>query len=241
MTLPNNYYEVLDKGYVGLVNTMGSDLDIANSARVSYNKLSHLDEHGNLSLKDGKLIDFLWKENHTSPFRHCVMSFEIYAPLMVARQHWKHVVASSHIDDQVGWNESSRRYVTENEEFYIPSMEEWRMAPENSKQGSGEPIINSWSVFFSEELKDYVQTGLRLYEKALEQGIAPEMARLFLPAYGMYVRYRWTASLHSIMNFLQLRLDSHSQKEIRDYAEVISRLVQEHFPYAHSLLENKND
>ena len=116
----SNKIDVLDKGYVRLVDTMGNDLSIANAARVSYDKESKTREDGSLNINDQRLIKFLWNERHTSPFRHAAMTFEVYAPLFVARQWWKHAVASTHIDDQNGWNESSRRYITENEEFYIP-------------------------------------------------------------------------------------------------------------------------
>ena len=112
---------VLNLGYVNLLSTMGNDLEVANAARVSYDKRSELNDDLSLKKKDEKLIDFLWKEEHTSPFRHCVLSFEIYAPLMVARQHWKYAVASTFVDDQNGWNESSRRYITEEPAFYIPT------------------------------------------------------------------------------------------------------------------------
>ena len=104
-----------DKGYVRLVDVLGNDLSIVNAARVSYDKESNEFEN-----KDEKLINFLIREGHTSPLRHAALTFEIYAPLMVARQWWKYAVASSQIDDQNGWNESSRRYITEKEEFYIP-------------------------------------------------------------------------------------------------------------------------
>ena len=132
--------DVLDKGYVRLVDTMGTDLSVANAARVSYDKESILREDGSLIIADQRLIKFLWNEKHTSPFRHAAMTFEVYAPLFVARQWWKHTVASTHIDDQNGWNESSRRYITEKEEFYIPKGSDWRSKPENSKQGSGENL-----------------------------------------------------------------------------------------------------
>ena len=110
-----NKIDVLDKGYVRLVDVLGSDLSIVNAARVSYDK-----ESQDITEKDEKLIAFLIREKHTSPLRHAALTFEVYAPLMVARQHWKYAVASTHIDDQNGWNESSRRYITEKEEFYLP-------------------------------------------------------------------------------------------------------------------------
>lgn len=222
--------EVLDKGYVRLVNSWGTELDIANSARVSYDKESKLRDDGSLSLRDQSLIQFLVRDKHDSTLRHCGFTFEVYAPLMVARQWYKHAVASTHVEDQLGWNESSRRYVTENEEFYIPSGSSWRSKPENSKQGSGEPITSGWGTYFSMALAKYVEEGEALYKRAMEEGIAPEQARLFLPAYGMYVRWRWTASLNSVLHFLTLRQGHGAQSEIVEYANIIGELVKEKFP-----------
>jgi thymidylate synthase (FAD) len=228
--------DVLNIGYVGLVSTMGNDLEVANAARVSFDKRSELDITGLLKSKDKKLIDFLWKEEHTSPFRHCVLSFEIYAPLMVARQHWKYAVASTFVDDQNGWNESSRRYITEEPAFYIPTAEDWRSAPENSKQGSGEPINYGLGIELTMRLFNLIEAAEQEYNNALEMGVCAEQARLFLPAYGMYVRYRWTTSLHGVMHFLQQRLAHDAQKEITDYALAMKSLAEEAFPYSLSLV-----
>lgn len=214
---------ILDKGYVRLVDHMGSDLTVVNSARVSFAKASHqLDE------KDEKLIAYLAEHEHTSPFRHASLQFEVYAPLMVARQWWKHVVGSDHIMD--AWNESSRRYITEEAQFYIPSQSEWRSKPENQKQGSGENLIEPIGNAYTEALMKYVDEGIQLYEKAMSEGICAEQARLFLPAYGMYVRWYWTASLQSVAHFIRLREDAHAQKEIRDYAAAIKTLTEVHYP-----------
>lgn len=219
----NEMINVLDKGYVRLVNVMGSDLSVANSARVSYDK-----ESTELSEKDARLIRFLAREGHTSPFRHATLQFEMYAPLMVARQHWKYVVGSDHTMD--AWNESSRRYITEEPTFYIPKANEWRAAPENSKQGSGRPVIPEIGLYYTKNLEKLISEGERLYEKALEEGICAEQARLFLPAYGMYVRYYWTASLQSVAHFLQQRLAHDSQVEIQEYAKAVKALAEPHFP-----------
>jgi thymidylate synthase (FAD) len=239
-TLPEGYLHYLDKGYVGLVDVMGDDLSIANSARVSYNKQSELVD-GELSKRDIRLLEFLWTEGHTSPFRHAVLSFEIYAPLMVARQHWKYAVASTFVDDQNGWNESSRRYITEQEEFYIPRASEWRSAPENSKQGSGKPIASILGYEFTEKLKAVTEAGIRDYEHALQAGIAPELARLFLPAYGMYVRYRWTVSLHGVLNFLQQRIPHDAQYEIQILAKRVRDLAEEKFPHSLAIVNGEID
>lgn len=221
--------KVLDKGYVRLVETMGSDLTIVNAARVSYDKQSH-----ELNDKDRGLIRFLIREGHTSPLRHAMMTFEVYAPLMVCRQHWKYVAGSSFQeatgDNMTAWNESSRRYITEEVTFYVPKADGWRSAPKNSKQGSGEaftPKVGSW---YTERLEKYIREGEELYGMLLREGIAPEQARLFLPAYGMYVRYYWTASLQSVLHFLDQRLASDSQKEIQLYAQAVEQYVIREFP-----------
>jgi len=228
VSIPKNYKQVLDKGYVGLVDKMGGDIDIANAARVSYNKESKLDRDGGLNVKDINLIKFLWKEGHTSPFRHCVMSFEVYAPLMVARQHWKYAVASTFVDDQNGWNESSRRYITEEPSFYVPEF--FRAAPENSKQGSGDDFVPFTNEFWREKLINHIDLSERYYQEALDSGMCAEQARLFLPAYGMYVRYRWTTSLHGVLNFLQQRLEHDAQKEIQEYAIAVRDYVKREYP-----------
>jgi thymidylate synthase (FAD) len=235
MTESSNKIDVLDKGYVRLVDTLGDELSVVNAARVSYDKESKAREDGSLTIADQRLIKFLWDEGHTSPFRHSAMTFEVYAPLMVARQWWKYAVASTHTDDQNGWNESSRRYITENEEFYIPKGHEWRSKPENSKQGSGEALVSDVGGYFTNKLWDTIESGKKLYDKALQAGVAPEQARLFLPAYGMYVRWRWTVSLHGVLNFLEQRLESDAQAEIRDYAVAVKDLTKQSFPYVYEV------
>lgn len=218
-----NTIQVLDKGYVRLVDTMGSDLSVVNAARASFAK-----ESLELDKKDVQLIDFLIRENHMSPFRHAFATFEFKAPLMVARQHWKYVVGSDHTMDS--WNESSRRYVTIEPEFYVPNVDQWRLAPDNKKQGSGGPIGPWIGSVLTDELNRYIEQGEALYTMAMDNGVAAEQARLFLPAYGMYVIYRWTCSLQSVALFLNQRLDEGSQVEIRDYARAVLSLIQPEFP-----------
>lgn len=215
----------LDKGYVIMHEDgcTGSDLTIVNAARVSYDRKST-----EMEARDERLIDFLIREKHTSPLRHAFMQFEVYAPLMVARQWFKHIAGSDHTMD--AWNESSRRYITENEEFYIPAANEWRSKPENSKQGSGDPIADSIGDDFTHNLTRYIQQGERLYNHAMQLGIAPEQARLFLPANGMYVRWYWSASLQAVLHFLDQRLASDAQYEIRVYAQAVEQFVKEKFP-----------
>jgi thymidylate synthase (FAD) len=216
--------EVLDKGYVRLVDHMGGDLSVVNSARVSYAK-----ESKNLSTNDIKLIKFLAREDHMSPFRHATVQFEFYAPLMVARQHWKYVVGSDHTMD--AWNEASRRYITIDVENYIPNPLDWRSKPESSKQGSGGPVSEEVGKEATERLLRQIGLGLIDYEWALENNIAPEQARLLVPsAYGMYTAYYWTASLQSVCHFLNQRLAHDSQLEIQEYAKAVYELVTPLFP-----------
>lgn len=220
-----NKIDVLDHGYIRLVDSMGSDLAVTNAARVSYDK-----ESKEFSDRDDKLINFLWKHNHTAPFRHAVVTFEVYAPLMIARQWFKYSVASAHLDDQQGWNESSRRYVTEEPTFYIPAQDEWRYAPANSKQGSGNPVDPRIGRLVTNELMDYIDEGVKLYEKWQNSEICSEQARLFLPAYGMYVRWRWTTSLSGVLHLLNERLEHGAQFEFQQFAQAVKDLVQPLFP-----------
>jgi len=243
-----NIIKVLDHGYVRLIKWMGDDLDPVNAAKVSFDK-----ESAEFGEKEARLLGFLAREEHTSVFRHSALTYEIYAPLFVARQWFKYAVASSHMEDQLGWNESSRRYVTEEPTFYVPAPNEWRTSPENKKQGSGEPMMSiadpvvfnslsgsmgtrSWNGdyiatpkdygnYWTAALEAYIAEGVLHYDQAMEANIAPEIARLFLPAYGMYVRWRWTASLGAVMHFLHQRLEHDAQVEIQDYAKATRDLT----------------
>ena len=227
--------KVLDKGYVRLVDVMGSDLSVVNSARVSYNKATEV-----LRPEDEKLIRFLANNDHTSPFRHATLQFEIYAPLMVARQWWKYLIGSSHQDPFTAWNESSRRYVTEEIEFYIPTKDAWRSKPENSKQGSGPNLDEKIGGEALQRLIDQIEYGMKNYDWAIENGVATEQARLFIPsAYGLMVRWYWTASLQGVSHFLNQRTDSHAQYEIQMFADAVKSLASEKFPVSLDSLMDK--
>lgn len=220
---------VLNRGYVVLHDVMGDDLTVVNAARCSYARKSEV-----MDEKDKRLIRYLAKHGHTSPFRHAALQFEFKAPLMVARQHFKYIVGSSFQeatgDNMLAWNEESRRYVRDLPTFYIPDADEWRSYPDNIKQGSGDPLPSNVGKLFSEELEEYIEKGVDIYENAIASGIAPEQARLFLPANGLYVRYYWTTSLQALAHFLNQRLADDSQVEIRKYAEAVKELALEKFP-----------
>lgn len=221
--LDSNLRLVLDKGYVRLVDSMGDDRSVVNAARASFAK-----ETTNLTEKDARLIHFLIKEGHWSPFRHAFLTFEFKAPLMVARQHWKYVIGSDHTMD--GWNEASRRYITSDEEFYIPKPDEWRSAPDNKKQGSAEPVSLSIGSLAFQMLMEDVDRQHAHYKWALDAGICAEQARLFLPAYGLYVLYRWSTSLQGVTHFLRQRMADDAQVEIQKYANAVLSISQPLFP-----------
>lgn len=243
----------LDKGYVILQDKMGSDLTVANAARASFMKKA--DE---LTEKDIRLIKFLAREDHSSPFRNCMLSFEIKAPLFVARQWFKYKVGSHHTEDtgshdeiiftnngdDSGFddtfssrNEASRRYLTLEIEHYIPNEDKWRGAPDNMKQGSKGFVDTSLGKEAVQRLLEQVDTGMKDYDWAIENGFAPEQARLFIPSsYGMMTSWYWTASLQSVAHFLNQRLAHDAQHEIQLYAKAVYDLTKEQFPVALSNL-----
>ena len=227
----NKTIDVLDKGYVRYVDHMGSDLTVANAARASFLKES--EEFGE---NDRKLLAYLIRKNEWSPFRHAFVSIEVKAPLMVARQWFKYIKGSDHTME--AWNEASRRYITMEPEFYVPTEDEWRSVPENKKQGSGAPISSDDGGDFTYALNEIINLGLEYYNKALDAGVAPEQARLLLPAYGMYTVWSWTSSINAMAHFLTERLADGAQHEITDYARAVRDLVLPYFPTALAAFED---
>lgn len=217
--------EVLNGGYVKLIDHMGGDNSAVRAARASFAK-----DNPVWNEKDERLLRFLIREGHMSCFRHASVSLQLKVPLFVARQHYKYVVASAHLEDQHGWNESSRRYVTQLPEFHIPANTEWRGTPENKKQGSSGPVDPRIGDVATNELVEYIEQGNKLYEKWMKMGIAAEQARLFLPSYGMFINYQWTVSLANLIHFLQERLAHDAQSEIVEVARAIYRLTRPLFP-----------
>lgn len=217
--------DILDGGYV-IVHpdgVMGSDLTVVNSAKVSYGKRAT-----EMGEREIKLLDFLAREGHTSPFRHATMQFEVRAPLMIARQWYKYVVGAGFQDSMFGWNESSRRYITERNEYHLPEL--FRKAPANSKQGSGAPVGEGLSNHYLNLLAQYQLNGEALYQQAMADGICAEQARLFTPAYGLYVSFCWTASVQAIAHLIAQRTKPDAQWEFQLYANAVKELADEHFP-----------
>ena len=198
---------------VELVDRMGSDLTVVNAARVSFSKHSDsMDE------KDERLINYLAKHGHWTPFAHCFLQFRIKAPLFVARQLVKH---------QVGlvWNEVSRRYVDDEPEMYTPAT--WRGKPENSKQGSTGVATSQY--FPSLYMREVNELAVENYRKMIAQGVAPEMARAILPQ-SMMTEWYWSGSLHAFSRVVKQRTHEHSQEETRVIAEAIRDHCTRYFP-----------
>lgn len=205
---------------VEYVDKMGSDLSVVNAARVSFNKVSTVFDKA-----DGKLIKYLAVHNHWTPFGHTSLSLRIKCPIFVARQLGKH---------QVGlvWNEVSRRYVDDEPEFFWPSS--WRGKPVNVKQGSSDTTIDlQLASCFSEGLVETpwetVRIAALVYEGMIQQGVAPEQARMVLPQNTM-TEFIWTGSIAAFARIAKLRLDPHTQLETQEIAKDISTICSEHFP-----------
>lgn len=208
------------KSRIELINSMGNDLSIVNDARASFEKSSV-----ELSDKDIKLINYLIKHQHTSPFRGVVFKFRVKAPLYICRQWWKHVIASNHNDEQLGWNEKSFRYVAidDSNEFYIPAT--FRIQSKNNKQatiGSLDNDLNQQAIaIYEEQCHDSYQS----YSKLLELGVGREQARgVLIPS--VYTSWVWTVSLQALLNFINLRLGIGAQSEIGAYAQAIVELIE---------------
>jgi thymidylate synthase (FAD) len=208
------------KSRIELIDSMGNDLSIVNDARASFEKSSDL-----LDEKDIKLINYLIKHQHTSPFRGVVFKFKVKAPLYVCRQWWKHVIASNHNDEQLGWNEKSFRYVAiaDDNEFYIPQT--FRKQSKNNKQatiGSLEEELNNQAIAIYQE---QCENSYQAYSKLLELGVGREQARgVLIPS--VYTSWVWTVSLQALLNFIGLRMGTGAQSEIGAYAQAIVELIE---------------
>jgi len=214
---------VLDKGFVRLIEVMGSDLTVVNAARVSFHKESSWDGDISKALndKDKKLISYLAKHKHWTPFAHPQIMLHIKAPISIRTQLFKHKVGFVE-------NEISRRYVTEEPEIYIPK---WRTKPTNgAKQGSEDFLTNEDTLAAAEAMYfEVASDALKTYQWLIGAGIAPEQARFALPQ-GTYTEWYWTGSLAAYARVFKQRIDPHAQWEVREYATAMGSLIQPYFP-----------
>jgi len=212
--------KVLDAGFVELLDTFGDDLTVVNAARVSFHK-----EVAEMSGKDEKLIKYLAKHNHVTPFFHPQARFRLKMPIFVAREWFRH---------QIGFarNEVSRRYVDEQTECYLPDV--CRARDTNVKQGSKATGVedNDAAVAL---IRDSNANAQETYERLLGMGVAPEVARTVLPQ-GMYTEFIETGSLAAYARIARLRTDPSAQREIQLYARGVMSLLTPHFPVSWAAL-----
>ena len=210
------------------IDHMGSDLSVVNAARVSFGK-----KHDSFQDGDTKLINYLAKHKHISPFGHAFASFHVKAPIFVARQLVKHKF--------LRWNEVSRRYVDDEPEFYVPDV--WRGKSADKKQGSdGVVEIDDWSLEVADnayEAGGYSGSALGVYQCLLRQGVAPEQARMVLPQSTM-TEFYWSGSLDAFAAMCRLRCAPDTQYESRLVADQVSTIMQELFPVSWSALMNNS-
>tara|TARA_B110000014_G_scaffold252185_1_gene230280 strand:+ start:535 stop:1239 length:705 start_codon:yes stop_codon:yes gene_type:complete len=226
---------------VKLLSSDASDEAVVNAARVSFDGQgddwhSIPDDYKNDPVK---LINYLAKHEHTSPFRHNSFTLRCKAPVFIARQLGKHQTGLS-------WNEVSRRYVDKDFEFHVP--DEWRSRPEGSlKQGSGEAkeffvtnLLTGERMQYHFAYQDYVALAIEQYDQAIEAGIAPEQARMVLPQ-SMVVEWVWTGNLMSFAHLYNLRIKSNAQVECQEFAKELHKAIAHVMPVSWNALTKQGD
>jgi len=212
-------------GFVECMEVFGSDLTVVNAARVSF-----ANESKELSERDKKLIVYLAKHGHISPFFHPQIRLRLKMPIFVAREWFRHTVGFAR-------NEVSRRYVDFEPELFAAS--EWRERDANKKQGSKSDAVEC-NEEVAQLVADWNKGAIDLYKTLLDKKVAPELARTVLPQ-NMYTEFIETASLSAYARLCNLRLDPQAQAEIREYATLVSRLLEEHFPVSWAALTAPQD
>jgi len=217
--------QVLNKGFVEVIDSLGSDLTVVNSARVSFGKRKEIYDKS-----DRALVRYLAKHKHFSPFRHMVVQFHLKAPEFVMRQWYKHVVGiettSSYPTKDHAWNEISGRY-TPVSDYYIPEI--WRKQSEDNKQASEGELDKLQQKRMSHLYERYLFEVERVYDTMVDAGMAKEQARVVLPL-SQYTEVYWTASFQAIMNFIELRDETTAQWEIQQYAKCLKEMMYEIYP-----------
>ena len=215
--------QVLDKGFIEVIDSLGNDLTVVNSARVSFGKRKEVYDKS-----DERLVRYLAKYKHFSPFRHLQVQFHVKAPEFVMRQWYKHVVGiettSNSATKDHAWNEISGRYVPV-EDFYTPSV--FRKQSEDNKQATEGAIDDQAKALHHWEMAMFHTK--KQYQKLLDMGVGKEQARAILPL-NQYTEVYWTASFQAIMNFIELRAEKTSQWEIQEYAKTLQKLMFDVFP-----------
>lgn len=207
------------KSYLRLIDSMGNSLSVVNDARQSFDKETEV-----WGDKEAKLLYYLIQNHHTSPLRGVVFKWKVKAPLFIARQWYKHTIASTYVDDQLGWNEKSFRYcsVDDKAEFYTPKN--FRSQSQNNRQASGEPLLSKDQTLALSLYSKGIEEGRQAYDALLAMGVSKEQARGVMPPC-LYTQFIWTCSLQTLLHFISLRIDNKSaQNEIALYANSLFAL-----------------
>lgn len=221
------------KSSLQLIDSMGNSLSVVNDARQSFDS-----ESTEWSDRDDKLLRYLAKHHHTSPFRGVVFKWAVKAPLFVARQWWKHAIASTYVDDQLGWNEKSFRYCAADEaEFYIPM--EFMQQSANNRQASAGPLDTTNQLLALIQYSQAVEACRQAYEGLLLTGVSKEQARAILPS-ALYTSFVWTCSLQALFHFISLRIGHGAQGEITAYAKSLLELGYSVAPEAFDAFAENN-
>jgi len=226
---------LLDHGFVELIDALGSDLTVVNSARVSFGKRKTV-----LDQSDERLISYLVSHQHWSPFRHVQLQFHCKVPEFVARQWYKHVVGIAYSEAPTvdhAWNEVSLRYTDASDmNVYIPDG--FRQQSQDNRQASVDQPVGDDGGALRDEYRQHCEQALALYRRLIDQGVAREQARGVLPL-ALYTEFYWTASLQALVNFIKLRKHETAQFEIREYANALETLTQQVVPVAYACLQKK--
>jgi thymidylate synthase (FAD) len=221
------------KSSLRLLDSMGNSLSVVNDARQSFAA-----ESAEWTERDGKLLRYLAKHHHTSPFRGVVFKWSVNAPLFIARQWWKHTVASTFVDDQLGWNEKSFRYCAADEaEFYIPL--EFLQQSEDNRQASAGPLPSRSQALALVQYAQAVEACKQAYAGLLLIGVSKEQARAILPS-ALYTSFVWTCSLQALFHFVSLRIGHGAQGEIVAYAKALLELGRPVAPEAFDAFAENN-
>ena len=210
-------------GFVECLEKFGDDLTVVNAARVSFDKVSNTLTEG-----DKKLINYLAKHEHTSPFFHPQVRFRMKMPIFVAREWYRHTIGFAR-------NEVSRRYVDSAPQCWVPDASDVRERDPKAKQGSKSTPVedeDAWKL-----MDEQVKSSLRTYDELLKKGVAPEVARAILPQ-SMYTEFIETGSLAAYARLCHLRLGADAQKEIRVYAGLVDACLMEAFPVSWNALQS---
>jgi len=221
------------KSSLRLLDSMGNSLSVVNDARQSFDA-----ESAEWTERDGKLLRYLAKHHHTSPFRGVVFKWSVKAPLFIARQWWKHTVASTFVDDQLGWNEKSFRYcAAESAEFYIP-IEFLQQSEDNRQASAGALPADKQGLALMQYVRA-LHACQNAYEGLLLTGVSKEQSRAILPS-ALYTSFVWTCSLQALFHFISLRIGKGAQGEIVSYAKALLELGRPVAPEAFDAFAENN-